>query len=122
MILKHCIAIISLMVALVGCISKERMDESMAMADEKFGDQHFKTAISLIELHKVRYGQYPDSLSQLTYLGEFDPVAFASVKYEKLPDGYALDLKGMFTGKPLALDYPAKFWNGLGLKRSNVKH
>jgi hypothetical protein len=27
--------------------------------DNLFGDQHLKTAVALIELHKVRFGKYP---------------------------------------------------------------
>ncbi len=48
------------------------------MADEKLGDQQFKTAISLID--------------------------------------------GAFTGKTIDIKYPPEFWNGLGLKRYNLKH
>jgi hypothetical protein len=92
------------------------------MADKKFGDQQFKTAISLIELHKLRYGHYPESLNDLTYLGDWDLGMIAAVQYEKLPDGYALDLHGSFTGNTVDIKYPAEFWNGLGLKRSNLKH
>ena len=36
--------------------------------DAMFGDQHLKTAVSLIELHKIRFGSYPRSLSELKYL------------------------------------------------------
>ncbi len=39
-------------------------------ADAKFGDQHFKTAIALIELHKVRFGEYPKSFDELKYTGD----------------------------------------------------
>ena len=41
-------------------------------ADAKFGDQHFKTAIALIELHKARNGQYPESLKALQFTGDWD--------------------------------------------------
>jgi hypothetical protein len=30
-----------------------------------FGDQHFKTAIALVELHRVRTGTYPSSLRDI---------------------------------------------------------
>ena len=33
--------------------------------DNQFGDQHLKTAVALIELHKTRFGRYPDSLRDL---------------------------------------------------------
>src|ERR1039457_7637454 len=29
--------------------------------DNQFGDQHLKTTVALLELHKVRYGRYPRS-------------------------------------------------------------
>ncbi|MBK6836368.1 MAG: hypothetical protein IPG89_19740, partial [Bacteroidetes bacterium] len=39
-------------------------------ANKQFGDQHFKTAISLIELHKIRFGEYPATLDSIKYSGE----------------------------------------------------
>jgi hypothetical protein len=76
-------------------------------ADQKFGDQHFKTAISLIELHKIRFGEYPFSLRDLKFTGDWDQIALANVEYKRV-------------GKP-ELKYPDEFWKGLGLIRSNVK-
>jgi hypothetical protein len=35
--------------------------------DAKFGDQHFKTAIALIELRRVRNGSDPDTLKDLQF-------------------------------------------------------
>jgi len=32
--------------------------------DAKFGDQHFKTAVALVELYHVRHGVYPASLQE----------------------------------------------------------
>jgi hypothetical protein len=89
-------------------------------ADNKFGDQHFKTAISLVELHKLRYGSYPASLAELKHTGEWDGLALGSVAYRRLPDGYALDLVRGWVGKP-QLSYPPDFWQGLGLRESNVR-
>jgi predicted PurR-regulated permease PerM len=43
--------------------------------DNQFGDQHLKTAVALIELHKVRYGRYPDSLRDLRFTGSWDAIA-----------------------------------------------
>lgn len=86
-------------------------------ANEKFGDQHFKTAISLIELHKVRFGEYPQSLSALKYIGDWDKLAISSVSYKKLGDGYTLKVTRGWVGKP-ELSYPEEFWQGLGLIRS----
>jgi len=90
-------------------------------ANQQFGDQHFKTAIALIELHKVREGAYPESLDSLKFTGDWDKIIFSSVKYQRLGDGYELDLINGWIGKPAHLEYPAEFWKGLGLKKSNLK-
>jgi hypothetical protein len=39
-------------------------------AEQKSGDQHVKTVIALIELHKTRYGAYPESLEGLRFVGD----------------------------------------------------
>jgi hypothetical protein len=94
-----------------GCDFKKR-------ADQEFGDQHFKTAIALIELHKTRYGEYPDTLDDLKFIGQWDRIALASVEYERLGDGYSLNLSRGWLGKP-TLEYPEEFWQGLGIRASN---
>ncbi|QDP01501.1 hypothetical protein [Thalassotalea sp. PS06] len=83
-------------------------------ADQQFGDQHYKTAISLIELHKLRFGEYPNSLSELKYTGDWDQIALQSVKYNKVNEGYTLTVIRGWVGKP-ELDYPEEFWQGLGI-------
>jgi|GEM_PF-542532 len=88
-------------------------------ADAKFGDQGFKTVISLIELHKIRFGHYPESLSELKYTGDWDPIAINSVHYQRIGDGYELDIVRGWVGQP-TLSYPADFWHGLGVVSSNV--
>jgi hypothetical protein len=67
----------------------------------------------------VRHGRYPATLDQLDFVGEWDRIALASVKYEPLPNGYALDLVRGWIGKP-HVTYPREFWTGLGIRRSNV--
>ena len=89
-------------------------------ADEKFGDQHFKTTISLIELHKIRHGAYPESLKELKFTGEWDAIALSSVDYKRLENGYELNVTRGWVGQP-TLTYPADFWRGLGLVKSNMK-
>lgn len=106
-----------LSVLIVGCFPKEFKDN----ANKQFGDQYFKTAIALIELHKVRNGDYPDTLGDLEYLGDWDKMIFNSVEYTKLDEGYELDLKQGWVDKPENLDYPEEFWKGLGLRKSNMK-
>ena len=88
--------------------------------DEKFGDQHFKSAISAIELHKTRTGEYPDTLNDLEYLGDWDQIWLHSVRYEKADTGYNLFIERGWMGEP-SLDLPAGYKDGLGLIESNVK-
>jgi hypothetical protein len=82
--------------------------EFTADTDQKFGDQHFKTAITLIETHKVRFGSYPESLKDLALTGDWDAIALANVEYRKLGTGYELNLTGGWIGKP-ELSYPPGF-------------
>jgi hypothetical protein len=89
-------------------------------ADQKFGDQHFKTAVALIELHKVRFGEYPTSLVDLKFTGEWDQMALRSVRYKRVENGYELDIIRGWVGKP-DLSYPPDFWKGPGVIRSSVK-
>lgn len=84
------------------------------MMDNKFGDQHFKTAVSLIELHKVRYGEYPESLEKLKFTGDWDAIIYHSVEYTKEKDGYHLIVTQGFQNKP-NLSYPDEFYQGLGM-------
>ena len=88
-------------------------------ADAKFGDQHFKTTIALVELYKLRHGSYPEKLQDLTFTGDWDAIALNSVTYHRQGDGYELDIARGWVGQP-ALSYPPEFWKGLGLVASNV--
>ena len=107
-----------ILLLLTSCISNGFTEK----ANEQFGDQHFKTAIALIELYKTREGKYPASLDSLKYLGDWDKIIFSSVEYKRLNEGYELNLSNGWIGKPKELSYPDEFWNGLGLIRSNLKH
>ncbi|HKC38889.1 MAG TPA: Clp protease N-terminal domain-containing protein, partial [Gemmatimonadales bacterium] len=82
-------------------------------------DQRFKAVIALVELHRLRFGAYPDSLKDLQFLAPYDQASLQSVRYEKLPDGYALDIITPRGEKP-GPSYPADFWRGLGIRRTNV--
>ena len=90
-------------------------------ADARFADQHFKTTIALVELHKLRNGHYPASLEELQFAGDWDAIALGSVEYRLLDTGYELNVRRGWVGSPPALRYPPEFWNGLGLVRSNMK-
>ncbi|KPH92150.1 hypothetical protein AMS57_01060 [Pseudoalteromonas undina] len=89
-------------------------------ADEKFGTQNFVSAISLIELHKIRNGVYPKSLDDLEFLGDWDGIWLSAVKYEKTDNGYNLYLERGWASKP-SLEFPIKFKSGLGIQKTNIK-
>ena len=86
--------------------------------DEMFGDQHLKTAVALIELHKTRYGKYPASLSELKFIGQWDVMALQSVKYYPNEDGsaYFIEVQRGWVGKP-QLNVPDEFWQGTGYRK-----
>lgn len=90
--------------------------------DVMFGDQHLKTTVSLIELHKIRFGSYPRSLSDLKYLGEWDKIHTQSVRYisSKDQDKYCVEVARGWAAKP-DLQMPEEFWQGTGYDSSLCK-
>lgn len=89
-------------------------------ANQKFGKQHFVSAVSMIELHKTRTGLYPSTLNELQFLGDWDGIWLSSVKYEKTESGYNLYLTKGWVSEP-KLEFPAGFRHGLGIKDTNIK-
>lgn len=87
--------------------------------DNLFGDQNLKTAVALIELHKVRYGKYPDSLRDLRFTGQWDQIALQSVAYYPNSDhsAYYIEVERGWVGKP-TLQMPDEFWRGTGYSPS----
>jgi hypothetical protein len=83
--------------------------------DQQFGDQHIKTAVALIELHKLRTGRYPEDLGKLRYTGQWDMLALQSVRYVVAGDGssYFVEVERGWIGKP-KLVMPEDFWQGTG--------
>ena len=94
--------------------------------DNTFGDQHLKTAVALIELHKIRYGHYPRDFSELKFVGEWDNIALSRVSYRVNSDltAYFVEVRQGWVGRP-TFEMPAEFWRGTGydpsLKRSSSK-
>jgi len=86
--------------------------------DQKFGDQHLKTAVALIELHKVRYGEYPETLDDLRYTGEWDAIALQSVEYTPNAGhtAYFVEVERGWVMEP-ELEMPPGFWRGTGYDR-----
>jgi hypothetical protein len=87
--------------------------------DAMFGDQHLKTAVALIELHKTRYGKYPDTLRDLKFTGQWDQAALQNVGYYPNAEhtGYYLEVQRGWVGKP-TLQMPEEFWQGTGYSAS----
>jgi len=116
MLFKKSIPFFMILLFLISCVP----DDLNEQAGRQFGDQHFKTAIALIELHNTRFGSYPASLDSLKFLGSWDKMIFHSVEYERLDSGYALDITKGWMGDQPQLEYPPEFFNGLGLRKSNI--
>jgi hypothetical protein len=89
------------------------------MPDNMFGDQHLKTLVALIELHKARCGRYPDSLSDLKFTGQRDQIALQSVRHYPNADrtAYYIEVETGWIGKP-DLEMPEEFWRGTGYDAS----
>jgi hypothetical protein len=87
--------------------------------DAKFGDQHLKTSVALIELHKIRTRTYPKFLRDLKYIGDWDPIAIQSVRYvvSDAQDKYCVEVIRGWIGKP-DLKMPDEFWQGTGYEPS----
>ena len=111
--MKYLIPIL-IAVSITGC------DAWIASNDEKFGKQNFVSAVSIIELHKVRNGSYPGNLKELQYLGDWDGIWLSAVRYQRVQGGYNLFVERGWMGEP-DLTFPIGFKKGLGLKETNVK-
>jgi hypothetical protein len=87
--------------------------------DNKFGDQHVKTTVALVELHKTRFGEYPESLSDLRFTGDWDAIALQATDYCTNPDrtAYFVEVRRGWAGKP-DLTLPDGFWAGTGYDES----
>jgi hypothetical protein len=91
--------------------------------DDKFGDQHLKTTVALVELHKIRYGRYPKSLRDIRFNGDWDQIWLDGMRYVVSPDGtkYCVEVERGWIGKPV-LSYPAEFWQGTGYSPDLCTH
>lgn len=105
---------------------KDKLNDSMIEMQTNLADQTFRKTLGDIELHKLRFGQYPKSLSEIKFLNSFDSANFHSVQYHLLDSGYELNLKARgrnVDGQKLQIDleYPEEFWQGLGCVKSNLR-
>ncbi len=127
--MKKIIIAVSIALLTFSCIPdnvKEKMAEGMKASQKMFAEHEFKKALSHIELHKLRNGQYPNSLSELQFLTAMDSSIFNTVTYTKIDTAYELNLKFEMhsldgQAEAVRLTLPAEFWDGLGCVKSNVK-
>ncbi|MCR6639884.1 MAG: hypothetical protein NVV82_13115 [Sporocytophaga sp.] len=119
--------LICLMTACIPDNVKKEMTEGLSGAHQMMAEMEFKKAIAEIELHKLRNGRYPNSLSELKFLSPMDSSMISNVDYTRLDSVYELNLKMEFVSldeketEPIKLQYPDEFWAGLGCAKSNVK-
>ncbi len=129
--MKNILLLLILIPLLSACVPdsvKEKVNEQLSQASTLLADQEFKKAIAHIELHKLRNGSYPQSLSDLQFLSAMDSSMFKFLQYTQLDSGYELNINmnltffGSDTTKnEVQLQYPPEFWKGLGCVKSNVK-
>ena len=128
--LKKTLIVIVISLLCFGCFTddvKKKMDSVLKESQDMMADHTFKTALYSIEMHKVRYGVYPETLRELKFLTMSDSSFFHAVEYQKLDKGYELNLRQTYasvsgqTDITINLDYPDEFWQGLGCEKSNMK-
>ncbi len=110
--------IIVLVVLIVGVVfglkyvSEHGLTEPM---DRKFGDQYLKSTVAMLELHKLRFGSYPDSLRDIKYTGDWDQIWINGVSYYPSEDrqSYYVEVHRGWVGKP-TLVMPEEFWQNTG--------
>ncbi len=121
---KTSVIIVVLVVCLIGLgvfksVSNFLNSEFAGSANEMFGDQHLRTSVALIELHKLRYGVYPETLQDLKFIGQWDMIHISSVTYYTNEDRTAYFIyvaKGWIGEVDLAI--PDEYWQGLGYDES----
>ena len=117
-LVQHGVELVLARAEVLRLLAHEHSDRMPISAKHEI-DQRFTTAIALLELHRLRFGTYPESFSDLQFVGVYDVRMLQGLRYEKLSEGYSLDIV-MRTGTTPDLSYPAEFWKGLGIRRTNV--
>jgi len=72
--------------------------------------------VSLIELHRLRNGQYPATLDELEYLGQWDGISVSGMDYAPAPDHSAYFLQPRSTRARTVATMPEEFWRGTGYR------
>jgi hypothetical protein len=87
--------------------------------DSMFGDQSLKSTVALLELHKLRFGHYPESLRELKYAGDWDQIWLSGMRYYASNDKltYYVEVERGWIAKP-TLVIPDEFWQNTGYDRN----
>lgn len=107
------------LVGSIAALVNSRLPGALGGIDERFGDQHLKTTVALVELHQRRHDRYPATLDDLRFTGEWDRIALTSTQYCTNVDGsaYYVRVERGWMGEP-DLSMPERFWEGTGFSRS----
>lgn len=98
---------------LTGCDTPDMMPGDQTA----FVDQGFKSAIAAVEVYRLRHGDYPESLDELEFTGDWFPIHSRFVRYRRIGDGYEIRVDEDAADQ---LAYPEAFFSGLGLVQTNV--
>lgn len=129
----HYLILTTFIVMLINsCINEDALINNPAMKKElnkiakELTISDFNYKLSLIELHKKRFGEYPDSLKGLKFLGYWDN--FNRFIYSKRGNSYELNvildsinikLKSSLTIEDIRCN--EEFWKGLDSVKSNLR-
>lgn len=127
--LQRISAVVMIILLATSCFTddvKKKMDSAIKESQDMLADQHFKSALNNIEMHKLRFGTYPSTFRDLKFLS-LDSSFISSMEYQRLDTGYRLNYAGKYasisgeTDVTINLQYPDEFWQGLGCVQSNMK-
>lgn len=87
--------------------------------DNLFGDQNLKTTVALLELYRARHGRYPNRLSDLDFVGEWDGIVIRQTAYypNDSRDRYYVEVTRGWLCAP-TITYSPEFWAGTGYDAS----
>ena len=84
-------------------------------------DRELKCAVAQLELHRLRYGHYPQTLQDLRFLSQLDQSIVVNVAYfpNRELTGYYVEIRNGLNGLSSApkLEYPDEFWQGTGFRK-----